>query len=141
MAAGWQVLLEEETPGIEIAGGRGVALLYQQRQIDLLAERLGVTPLSRFFSRSPVEVAEYLSQQGLNPDEYDLPEEEWFSAEDGLATVRALLEALSAAPQLVPQGDKVIADLDDAERILALAALHGVRFHFDRKLAPPEETR
>lgn len=137
MAGGWQVLLESEIDGVESAPGSGVALLYQQRHIDALAERLEVTPLSHFFSRDPGAVAAYLTEQGLNPADYDLPDEEWHAAEDGLTTVRALLEGLNRDASSVPQAEKVIADLGDIEQVLSVAALHGIRFHLDRRLSSP----
>lgn len=139
MAGGWQVLLESELSGVECAGGGGVALLYQQRHIDELARRLGVAPLSRFFSRAPDEIADYLAQQGLDPAKFELPEEAWFEADDGLNTVHSLLDALRSDSSSVPQHERVMRDLEEVEQALRLAALHNVRFHLSRTLSVPHE--
>jgi hypothetical protein len=139
MAGGWQVLFENSIDGVEPTPGSGVALLYQQRLIDELATKLDVTPLSKFFSRSPDEVAEYLHQQGLDPAKFDLPEEEWFEPDEGLTTVQALLAQLRAEPGSVPQYDKVVRDLEESERLLNVAMLHDVRFHLARTLSAPHE--
>jgi hypothetical protein len=45
-----------------------------------------------------------------------------FSAQDGLATVKALLPR--------PEAQAALHDLKDCERILSVAAQHGVGWHF-----------
>jgi hypothetical protein len=141
MAGGWHVRLERDLPGVEIATGSGVALLYRQRQIDELAERLRLLPLSRFFSTNPDAVSAYLAEQGLNPAEFDLPDEEWYDPADGLETVRGLLVAIRTEPESIPKSDKIVLDLEGIEQVLTLAAMHNVRFHLARELSPPQENR
>jgi hypothetical protein len=141
MAGGWHVRLERDLPGVEISTSSGVTLLYLQRQIDELAARLGLRPLSRFFSSNPEAVASYLAGQGLDPAQFDLPEEEWHEAGDGLETVRGLLGAVRSDPEALPKSDKILSDLEGIEQVLALAALQDVRFHLARELTSPEEGR
>lgn len=133
MASGWRVVLQKEVPADQTAD-TGKALLYYQRQIDELAERLELIPLSRFFSRSPDDIAAYLRTQGVEPNLEDLPEEEWYDAADGLRTARGLLEALGAAPRSVPQPEKIVADLQEIERVLVAAERKRIRFHLGREL-------
>ena len=139
MAGGWHVRLERSLPDVEISTTSGLTLLYLQRQIDELAERLELRRLSRFFSADPDAVSAYLAEQGLDPSQYDLPDEEWFDAADGLETVRGLLDAIRAEPESVPKSDKVLSDLEAVEQVLASAALADVRFHLARHLTSPEE--
>ena len=141
MAGGWHVRLERHLPGVEISTSSGVTLLYLQHQIDELAERLELRPLSRFFSTNPESVSAYLAEQGLNPADFDLPDEEWHDAAEGLETVRGLLVAIRAEPESIPKSDKIVSDLDTIEQVLALAALQEVRFHLARELTSPEEGR
>jgi hypothetical protein len=134
MASGWRVVLQQELPGELAAADTGKALLYYQRQIDELAERLELLPLSRFFSRSPHDIAAYLRTQGVEPNLDDLPEEVWHDAADGLRTVRALLTALGQGPGSLPQPEKIVADLRVVERILVVAEREAIRFHLGREL-------
>src|SRR5262245_30181977 len=134
MAHGWRVVLQQVLSGDAANADSGKALLYYQRQIDELAERLELVPLSRFFSRSPHDIAAYLRTQGVEPNLDDLPEEEWYDAADGLRTARGLLEALADAPKSVPQPEKIIADLQEIERILIVAERETTRFHLGREL-------
>jgi len=136
MAAGWTVILEEGRAAASDARG-GKALLYYQRQIDNLASDLGLTALSTFFSRDPRAIADYLRDQGVEPDMDELPDEEWFEPEDGLATIRGLLAALRDDPSAAPEPTKIIADLEGIER--ALESAGGVRFHLGRELAKLSE--
>src|SRR5258708_29988766 len=98
MAGGWHVLLESDLPGVTISTDAGKALLYYHHQIDTLATELGVAPLSAFFRPDRAGVVAFLRSQGVEPDEDDLPEEDWFEPYDGLLTVRALLERLRDDP-------------------------------------------
>jgi hypothetical protein len=134
MASGWRVVLEQELPANAAPADTGKALLYFQRQIDELAERLQVPSLSGFFSRSPYDIAEYLRGQGVEPNFDHLPDEEWFDAAEGLRTVRAIIEELRTFPAAVPAPEKVVADLEDVERALILAESKGLRFHLGRTL-------
>jgi hypothetical protein len=138
MAGGWHVRLEHDLPDVEIVADGGRALLYHQRQIDELAERLALPPLSGFFSTDPESVGNYLAEQGLDPASFDLPEEEWFDAADGLATVQGLIAALRTDGGEIPQAERVLADLEIVEQNLSVAALHNVRFHLARHLTAPE---
>src|SRR5262245_57532357 len=110
MAAGWSVVLEHQAAAADAKGGK--ALLYYHRQIDDLAERLGLEPRSSFFSRDPQAIAEYLRGLGAEPDLEALPAEEWFDAAEGLTTVRGLLAHLREAPNDVPEPARIIADLE-----------------------------
>jgi hypothetical protein len=138
MAAGWSVILEGEVPGIAPAAGSGKSLLYFQRQIDDLAKRLKLSPLSGFFSRSRADILAYLQDAGVERDPESVPDEQWFDPADGLATVRGLLDSLREDPTSVPDPVKIIADLEQIESALVGAAESGVRFHLGRQLAQPE---
>ena len=93
-----------------------------------------MTPLSAFFRPDRAAVAAFLRSQGVEPDEDSLPEEDWFEAYDGLLTVRGLLERLREDATAVPQGEKVLADLEEIERALVPAEIAGVRFRLTRIL-------
>lgn len=134
MAGGWYVLLEREMPGVAPATDSGKALLYYQRHLDELAVQLDLPRLSAFFCPERSELVAYLREQGVTPGEVDLPSEDWFDAATGLETVRGLLDRLRADPGEMPQVAKIIADLEELERVLAPAAEGGVRFHLSRKL-------
>ena len=98
----------------------GKALSKASDQLDVIATSLGVRPLMEFFSAAPDMTAEFLDE-GTEP-----PLQSWFSASDGLATVRALHSHLNAAPSAVPRHDMVLADLSDMERVLTTASVRGV---------------
>jgi hypothetical protein len=138
MAAGWSVVLEAHAAA-EAKGGK--ALLYYQRQIDELAERLGLEALSHFFSRDPQAIAEYLRSLGREPDMDALPDEEWYEPADGLATVQGLLTHLQSEPNDVPEPGRIIADLEVVAAALTAARDVGSRFHLGRELSNPGEPR
>ena len=121
------VVLERELTEAEplIIHMSGKALAGAMDDLEALAEELGVPSLLSFFGASSEEYEELLDDMVGAPD-LAPPPEPWFSAAEGLRTVRALLARLRA-----PEEEFVdaLTDLEDMERILAIAEREQVRFH------------
>lgn len=117
MGAAHYIVLEKEIDGLNIMMD-GKSLSRHIEALDAAARELGIRPLSAFFSMPPDELAEFMD----GAEGVELPPLRQFSAQDGLATVRALLPRPEAQPS--------IQDLQACERILSTAAQHGVRWHF-----------
>lgn len=134
MGLGWHVILERElsVPAADPAQGR--SLIFYQHELDELARRLDVPPLTNFVSAVPERVAEYLREQGLDPERFPVPAEEWFDAAEGLTTVRGLTAQVRKKPTDVTDATRVLRDLDAIERVLVLAAAVEVRFHLASEL-------
>jgi hypothetical protein len=128
MGLGWHVALQQELPEAAIPVD-GKALIFRQHDLDELAEQLGLPRLTGFVSVNPQAVAGFLQAQGLDPDDYPIPEEEWFAATDGLKTVRGLLVHLRANPDAVLDSWRIIRDLAAIEQVLAAAEREQVLFH------------
>jgi hypothetical protein len=63
--------------------------------LDALAEEEGVQPLMDFFIASPEELAGFVKDQGMDLRvKVSKLAPEWFSADEGLKTVRALVQAV-----------------------------------------------
>jgi hypothetical protein len=129
MGMGWRVALERELPAVAQVAMDGKALIFRQRDLDELAEQLGLAPLTEFVSSNPEAVAGYLREQGLDPADYPLPEEEWFAPADGLRTVRGLLAHLQSVPEAVLDAQRIVRDLAAIEQVLTAALAEQVPFH------------
>jgi hypothetical protein len=129
MGLGWHVALQSPLAGVNPADVDGKALIHRQRDLDELARRISVEPLSHFVSANPEALARYLAQQGLDAADYSVPEEEWFAAADGLKTVRGLLAELRSRPDAVLDSHRILRDLEAIERILQVASQAQVAFH------------
>lgn len=119
MGAAYFIVLERKIEGLdtELDGKR---LAQAAGILDAMAAQLGVRPLSEFISIDPAQAAEFMDG---DVGDLELPPLQQFSAEDGLATVRALLTR--------PEAETAIQDLRDCERILNVAAQHGVGWHLE----------
>jgi hypothetical protein len=121
MGAALYIALEERIPGFDtIIDGK--MLSKAERHLAKTAERLGVRPLMEFFSAGADEAADLL---GEDVADIDIPATQWFSAEEGLKTVDALLLETDNSPEL--KGAKE--DLLECRRVLREAQKHGVRWH------------
>jgi hypothetical protein len=61
-----------------------------------------------------------------------IPPEHWYTAAEGLAVVRALIEHVGANLNDFKQPNPILRDLKAAEALLSAADAAGVRFHFTR---------
>ena len=101
MAASMYIVVEGEDPGFDIfVNGRSLA-----RHEDAL-ERVGVgvgsPPLIEFFSADENSMSLLIEEGAGNPELIRrLPPPQWYAPADGLATVRALVNALENEPQLL----------------------------------------
>ena len=100
--------------------------------LEQLAERANVTPLMQFFSMPQGEWDDYVDdiKDLLDEDEvFDPQELTWFSADEGLKTVLALIAEIDKTPQLLAEPEAVIDDLESMAAILTRLAEHGIRWH------------
>jgi hypothetical protein len=93
----------------------GKALGRAGRLLDVLTEKAGIKPLMNFFSVSPEEISEFAADHGVETeDETRFSSEQWFRADEGLATIRGLREA--ARSEKIEHLEKILTDLDEFER-------------------------
>ena len=128
MSVAWYIVLERRITGFNhIVDGK--ALGRAEHTLDALADDLGVQRLMQFFSASPEELADFAGAQGLDLRENPIqtPSEKWFSANDGLKSVSALMEALE--DKKIEHAGPIIQDLKEFKRVLDAAREDGVRWH------------
>ena len=130
MAASLYIVVEGEDPGFDIFVN-GQAMARNEDALEQLAERLNVSSLLKFFSADENSMALLLEQGAGNPEWVShLPQPQWFDPLDGLRTVRALIQFLSATPAgLGSETLPVLAELREYERVLGKTAQHGLRWH------------
>lgn len=123
------IVVEGEDPGYDIFVN-GHALARNEDALEKLALRLGVKPLLEFFSADQNSMA-LLLEEGAGDPEWakTLPPPQWFSPDDGLATVRTLLENLKDAPgTLGSETEAVINELSEYMRVLEKTVRHNLRW-------------
>ncbi len=130
MAASMYIVVEGEDPGFDIfVNGRSLAR--HEDALERLALRLDVKPLIEFFSADENSMS-LLIEEGAGNQELmrRLPPPQWYSAEDGLRTVRALLIALEADPlQLGTEGEQVLSELLEYAHVLEKTMDRKMRWH------------
>lgn len=121
MGTALYIALEKNIPGVDTRID-GKMLSKAEKHLAKTAKRLGVRPLMEFFSTSAEETADLL---GEDVADIDIPAAQWFSAEEGLKTVDALLAEADGSAELRAAKD----DLLGCQRVLRAAQKHGVRWH------------
>lgn len=124
------IVVEGEDPGFDIFVN-GQALARNENELELLSQRLGVPPLLDFFSADQNSMALLLDQGAGSPEwTSQLPQPQWFTAEAGLTTVRALLEFLTFSPMALGlETPAVIRELQEYEIVLGKTLRHRARWH------------
>jgi hypothetical protein len=130
MAASMYIVVEGEDPGYDIfVNGRSLAR--HEDALEKLALQLGVRPLIEFFSADENSMSLLIEEGAGNPEIMRrLPPPQWYTAADGLATVRALLDALVEEPQLLgSDGERVLSELREYAVVLEKTQAREMRWH------------
>ena len=130
------VTLEKELPDASATyakAGSGKALARESDRLDTAARRRSVTAMTSLLSESQAALAAQLRADGFDPSKMRLPPEQWYPATDGLKTVRALAEHVTANMNDFKQPNPILRDLRAAEALLSAAETAGVKFHFTKK--------
>lgn len=122
MGTALYIVLEKNIPAIDTMVD-GKMLGKFEQDLAQAAERRGVRPLMQFFSTEADEAASLL---GDEIEGIEFPLAEWFSADEGLKTIDALLAEVEASSKLESARD----DLLGCQRILRGAQKNGVRWRF-----------
>jgi hypothetical protein len=121
----WYIVLEREIPGVETFIN-GQALARAGELLDSLAADAEVLPLSSFFSVSAEEMTGFAADHGVDLNDLGTaPAEKWFSPQDGLKTLAALVEAA----QTRKMDDVILEDLKAFQKVLRAAQAKEVRWH------------
>ena len=129
MSASMYIVVEGEDPGYDIFVN-GHALARNEDALEKLAVRLGVKPLLEFFSADQNSMA-LLLEEGAGDPEWakTLPPPQWFSPEDGLATISTLHDFLKDAPTtLGTETLLIVNELEEYERVLRKTATRNLRW-------------
>jgi hypothetical protein len=118
------IVLERELAGVDAVGIEGRALSNSSKQLDALATQAGVKSLSSFFSVKKSEVVELLEGNDLG---FEIPDEQWFPANEGLRTIAVLLKELRA--ELSIRNKALVEELGEFERVREAAKSSNVRWH------------
>lgn len=135
MAQAIIVTLEKELPEASAAYTKaksGKALARETNRLDLAARTRKVQQITTMLSESPAALIEQMKEAGMDPARMRVPPEQWYPAAEGLTTVRALAEHVTAQMNDFKQPNPILRDLKAAEALLAAAQAEGVKFHFTK---------
>lgn len=130
MSASLYIVVEGEDPGFDIFVN-GHALARNEDALERLAERLSVQPLLEFFSADRNSMALLLDQGAGDPEwTTHLPQPQWYSPDEGLRTVRSLLDFLTISPAaLGSETEFVVRELREYETVLRKTSMRHLRWH------------
>lgn len=130
MAASMYIVVEGEDPGFDIfVNGRSLAR--HEDALEKLALRQGVKPLIEFFSADENSMSLLIEEGAGNKELIQrLPPPQWYSPDDGLITVQALVRALEDEPQqLGSEGEQVLSELLEYRKVLEKTKSRDLRWH------------
>ena len=133
MAMAIVVTLEKEMPEALAAyakAGNGKALARESDRLDSASRRRSVPMFSSLLSESQASLIAQLKEEGFDPSKMRIPPERWFSAAEGLKTIRGLHAQVTANLNDFKQPNPILRDLSAAEALLVSAEKAGIAFHF-----------
>jgi hypothetical protein len=128
MSVALYIVAEKEIEGFDLfVNGKAVG---RSNHMEKLAKKAGFTPLMDMVSHDPEEMRGLIEDAGGDPDEMDIPEEQWFPAKQGLDAVVAHIEYLQKNPKAINNTAEILDDLREFETVLKRLVKEKVRFHF-----------
>ncbi|MFT5499113.1 MAG: hypothetical protein ACI9TH_004528 [Kiritimatiellia bacterium] len=124
MAAAFYIAIENPPEGFEYQVD-GQALSRADQTLIPICQELGLAPLMDFFSQDPKELAEML--ESLEPDDMELPAEQWFDAAAGLQVIQGLIAHFKQQSSKAPKG--IVSELKTFLPVLQNAKDLGLRWH------------
>ena len=120
-------VLNKDVPGFDVTEMSGKALA-----AAVFAPNSAFVVLGNFYSTNEDELREFIAgEAGQIAEDVEVPAEEWFSPDDGLAVVRELFA--QPVPPVKGTADEfaewLTDDLSTLEKMLVLAQEHGALFH------------
>ena len=137
MALAFTITLEKELPeafAVYTKAASGRALARESDRLGSAAGRRSVTPITSMLSENQQALIAQLIEEGFDPAKMRVPPELWFTAAEGLKTVRALTTHVTANLNDFKQPNPILRDLKAVEALLVTAEAAGVRFHFSKSV-------
>jgi hypothetical protein len=122
------IILDNPQPGFDPFMD-GKALARDSRRLARVARALGLRTLDDYASCSPADARALMEDLGGEPGDIDLPSEQWYGPDEGLAWAAAVMEHLAANPAAVKDVAAVLDDLRALVDVLAKAKAAGARWH------------
>jgi hypothetical protein len=135
MAQAIVVTLNQPLPDAEAVYAKakaGKALARESDKLDFTARKKNVAAITSLLSENPAVLAAKMEAEGFNPAKMRLPAERWYSAAEGLVSVRGLIEQVTADLNDFKQPNPILRDLRASEALLVAAESAGVQFHFTK---------
>jgi hypothetical protein len=122
----YYVVLERRIPNFDVyVNGHGLSK--NTDLLERLATQAGVKPLLSFFSVSQEELTSVLDDADPVNLNIESQKEQWFSAEDGLQTIHALMDSIQKTQSTAK--DHLAGELLEFERVLTAAHEQNIRWH------------
>jgi hypothetical protein len=132
MPLAYIITLEKELPESAAAAKIGQALARETDRLDLAARSVKVPAITELLSESQAKLIQQMKDEGMDPTKMRLPPEQWYTAEEGLKTVRGLIEHVNANLNNFKLPNPILKALKSHEATLVAAQKAGVRFHFTK---------
>jgi hypothetical protein len=124
------LVMDKETPDFDTHVD-GYNLSQAEPELAEIAREIDVTPLMEFFGADSEEIEGFLGDEdpGGKAKEVKMTDEAWFTADQGLETVRGLTDYIVAHMGRVRNDGPLLEELQEFERVLEGARTRGLKWH------------
>ena len=131
MSSAFFIVLDRKDPGFNTMVN-GKFLSQDAGRLRKIAKSLKIPAIEDYVSYSPEEARAMMEDLGSDPseiEEAELPEQKWYTAQEGLDWVRKVREHIYATPSSVTNATGVLADLEQYREVFEQAQAIGARWN------------
>ena len=126
MGVALYIVLDKEDPGFD-AFVNGKAIARETKKLDAISRKLGIPRFDEFISMSSEELEGILGNDAKIPGH----QVKWFSADEGLSFIEALVGHIRANPTSVKTQSAVLDDLAEYLEVFQKAKAIGAKWHLN----------
>ncbi|MBF0202835.1 MAG: hypothetical protein HQK67_00675 [Desulfamplus sp.] len=127
MSVAYYIVLDNDNPGFNtFVNGKNLAK--ESKRVDTICEKLGIKKLGEFLTMSENDISEMLGEDVELPEAQD---EQWFSTDEGIVVVQALVAHIETNPKAVKNATGVLEDLAEYAETLSKAKTINAKWHLN----------
>jgi hypothetical protein len=130
MSGAYYIVLDVPEPGFDTFVN-GKFLSRNSATLNRICQDLGLREFDDYVSVDPEYAKATIEENGGDPSSFDLPEEQWFSAREGIEFVSRLSSYIEAHSDSIENSEKILSDLQEYIQLFGRAESIQAKWHLD----------
>lgn len=130
MSGAYYIVLDVPDPGFDTYVN-GKFLAHHSSALNKICQKIGLRKFDDYVSQALEDARIMIEEHGGDPDSIDIPDEKWFSVEEGIEFVTRLSSHIEAHSDSIKDAEKILSDLQEYSQVLEQCKRIQAKWHLD----------